>query len=123
SLQPSENAKIAVVITLSWLLERKKHVYETASTALMAFVVTGIPFLLIFKQPDLGTALVLFPITLVMFYFGSVHPLCIRVMSFLGVVAVMIVAVIFLNIVPHQTIKPYALHFLKEYQFDRLDPN
>lgn len=123
SLQPSEYAKIAVVITLSWFLERKKHVSEHISTALMAFVITGIPFLLIFKQPDLGTALVLFPITLVMFYFGSAHPLFIRVMSFLGMVAVLIVAVIFLNIVPHQTIKPYALHFLKEYQFDRLDPN
>lgn len=123
SLQPSEYAKIVVVITLSWFLERKKHVSESVSTALKAFVITGIPFLLIFKQPDLGTALVLFPITLVMFYFGSAHPLFIRVMSIMGLVAVLLVAVIFLNIVPHQTIKPYALHVLKEYQFDRLDPN
>ncbi|CRX38967.1 FtsW/RodA/SpoVE family cell cycle protein [Estrella lausannensis] len=123
SLQPSEYAKIAVVITLSWFLERKKHVSDHLSTAFQAFVITGIPFLLIFKQPDLGTALVLFPITLVMFYFGGAHPFLVRVMSYLGLVGVLIIAVIFLNIVPHQTIKPYALNFLKEYQFDRLDPN
>jgi len=123
SLQPSEYAKIAVVISLSWFLERRKHVSKALSTALLAFVITGIPFVLIFKQPDLGTALVLFPITLVMFYFGNVHPHIIKGMSILGSLALVIVALLFLNIVPHQTIKPYALKVLKEYQFDRLDPD
>lgn len=122
SLQPSEYAKLAVVITLSWFLERRKNISTEPSTALLAIVITGIPFLLIFKQPDLGTALVLFPITLVMFYFGNVHPLFIKVMTICGVSIVALAALLFLSIIPHQTIKPYAVHFLKEYQFDRLDP-
>lgn len=123
SLQPSEYAKLAVVITLSWFLERRKSISEHPSTAFLAFIITGIPFILIFKQPDLGTALVLFPITLVMFYFGNVHPLVIKVMTITGALAVGLVALIFLNIMPHQTIKPYATLILKEYQFDRLDPD
>ena len=42
--------------------------------ALEAGLIVGVPFILILKQPDLGSALVLYPITLVMFYFGNVRP-------------------------------------------------
>ena len=47
-------------------------------------MIVGIPFILIFKQPDLGTALVLFPITLVMFYFGDLRPSIIKWMTIIG---------------------------------------
>jgi len=33
------------------------------------------------------------------------------------------VALLFLEIVPHETLKPFALKFVKEYQFERLNPN
>ena len=53
-------------------------------TAFYGGLIVGIPFLLILKQPDLGTALVLFPITLVMFYFGDMHPLVVRMHDLAG---------------------------------------
>lgn len=123
NIQPSEYAKLIVVITLSWFLERKKMKASDWSTAIQCGVIVGIPFVLILKQPDLGTALVLFPITLVMFYFGDVHPFVIKAMSWFGGVLLVCVAVLFLNIISHEQARPYASVFLKEYQFDRLDPN
>lgn len=122
SFQPSECAKFIVVITLSWFLERRRLVAESWGTALYAGIIVGIPFLLILKQPDLGTALVLFPITLVMFYFGDLRPSIIKWMAFIGGVALILVALVFLGIIPHETLRPYATKVLKDYQFDRLDP-
>lgn len=122
SFQPSECAKFIVVITLSWFLEKHRSSSDTWQTAFYAGLIVGIPFLLILKQPDLGTALVLFPITLVMFYFGGIHPLVIKMMSILGGLVLILVAIIFLSILPHETIRPYATKVLKEYQFDRLNP-
>lgn len=123
SFQPSEYAKLIVVITLSWYLEKKKMVSTDWSTAFYASLIIGIPFLLILKQPDLGTALVLFPIALVMFYFGDIRPSVVRVMSIFGGAVLLFVALIFLGVLSHEEIRPYATKFLKEYQFDRLNPN
>lgn len=123
SFQPSEYAKLIVVIALSWYLERRRHLATAWSTALYAAIIVGIPFLLILKQPDLGTALVLFPITLVIFYFGDIRHSIIKFMSLWAGLAVVLVALIFLSIIPHETLRPFATKVLKDYQFDRLDPN
>jgi len=123
SIQPSEYAKLIVVISLSWFLERRRQTASTWTTAFLSAIIVGIPFLLILKQPDLGTALVLFPITLVMFYFGNIHPLVVKAMSWMGGIALFVIALLFLGIVPHEQARPYATYLLKDYQFDRLDPN
>lgn len=123
SFQPSECAKFIVVITLSWFLERHRNSATSWKTAFYAGIIVGIPFILILKQPDLGTALVLFPISLVMFYFGNLRPSIIKWMTFIGGSVLFLVALIFLGILPHETIRPYAAKVLKEYQFDRLNPS
>jgi rod shape determining protein RodA len=121
--QPSEYAKLVVVITLSWFLERRKNRNGELSTVFFAFLIVGIPFLMILKEPDLGTALVLFPITLVMFYFGNINRIVVRIIAWSGGLVLGIVALIFLGILPHESLRPYATKVLKNYQFDRLDPN
>jgi rod shape determining protein RodA len=123
NFQPSEYAKLIVVISLSWFLERRKGSASQWSTAALSAVIVGIPFLLILKQPDLGTALVLYPITLVMFYFGDIHPTLVSIMTKSAIAVTICVLLIFLNVIPHETLRPYATLALKEYQFDRLDPN
>lgn len=123
SFQPSECAKLIVVITLSWFLEKTRSVATSWGTVFYAGIIVGIPFILILKQPDLGTALVLFPITLVMFYFGDIRTSVIKTMSLCGGMVIVLVALIFLGILPHESIRPYATKVLKEYQFDRLDPS
>ena len=123
SIQPSEYAKVVVVISLSWFLERRRGKANNWSTVFQSGVIVGIPFILILKQPDLGTALVLYPITLVMFYFGDLRPSVIKWMSWIGAMALFFIALLFLEIISHEQIRPIATKFLKEYQFDRLDPN
>ena len=56
NVQPSEFAKLGLIITLAGLLES-----QTASTLPMMFKTLGIaalPWILVFLQPDLGTSLV-----------------------------------------------------------------
>jgi rod shape determining protein RodA len=123
NFQPSEYTKLIVVITLSWFLERRKNQASQMSTALYGLLIVAIPFILILKQPDLGTALVLFPIALVMFYFGELHPTVIKLMVWAGGIALFVVALIFLDIVSHEQLRPYATKVLKDYQYERLNPN
>ncbi len=123
AIQPSEYAKLTVVFALSWFLEKNIGIQRSWRNVFWCCLIVGMPFLLILKQPDLGSALVLFPITLVMFYFGDMHPLVVKGMTYLGAIIFFFVALIFLGILPHETIRPYAMTFLKEYQFHRLDPS
>ncbi len=123
SFQPSEYAKLIVVIALSWYLERRRSNADQWGTILSASLISGVPFLLILKQPDLGTALVLFPITLVMFYFGGIRSSVVRVMTWGAGMALIFVALIFLGVLKHEEIRPYMTKVLKDYQFERLNPN
>ena len=80
NFQPSESAKLVVVITLAGFLSEQIE-GKLLEDGISGRVICGMPFLLILKQPDLGTALVLFPITLVMFYFGEVRPIVVKFMT------------------------------------------
>lgn len=123
SVQPSEYAKLIVVISLSWFLERNRSQASSLKTGLIGWLIVSVPFLLILKQPDLGTALVLCPVTLVMFYLGNLHPFLIRLMTTLGVAALVFVLLIFLGFLPFEKVQPVATKFLKEYQLERLNPH
>ncbi len=123
ALQPSEIAKVIVVITLSYFIEIKKQVIYRFSTCIQAGIIVLIPFALILKQPDLGSALVLFPITLVMFYLSGMHPIVVRFMSITGALALLLVALIFSEVVEYDKIKPHLTKFVKEYQAERFNPN
>jgi rod shape determining protein RodA len=122
-LQPSEYAKLALVITMSYFLEKKAEHVRRFSTVAQAALIVLFPFILILKQPDLGTALVLLPITLVMFYFGGVHKKVILIMSIGGMALIAFVVSMFLGLVSHEQIKPAALKVMKEYQYERLSPH
>lgn len=123
AFQPSECAKIAVVIMLSKYLASHDRMAHTARVALQGLCIVGVPFLLILKQPDLGTSLILYPITLVMFYIAGVHKKIVKWMQVLGVCGLVFVSLMFLGIIPHEKFRPYATTVLKEYQYERLNPN
>ncbi len=66
-VQPSEFAKLAVIMVLaSWLRFRNKA--RTMEGLVIPIVITAVPVLLIFKQPDLGSSLVFWPVLLAMCY-------------------------------------------------------
>jgi rod shape determining protein RodA len=121
NFQPSEYAKLIVVICLSWFLEKREEDASSLKTALMGCLIAGIPFLLILKQPDLGTALVLYPITLVIFYFGGIHRKIFSSILFLGILGTFLTVLLFGGIISSEKVKPFCTTFMKEYQFDRLN--
>src|ERR1700675_4737094 len=63
SVQPTELFKIAfVLMAVWWLTSRWAQPLGRVTLALMVPII-AVPFVLIVKQPDLGTALLLFPVT------------------------------------------------------------
>jgi rod shape determining protein RodA len=123
AFQPSEYAKLSVVLILSWFLERNGRRIANHLIALRASSLVLLPFLLILKQPDLGTSFILYPIALVLFYLAGVHRRWVLWMGWIGGVLLLFISLLFLNILPHESIRPYATLLLKEYQFERLNPN
>lgn len=72
AVQPSEFAKIGTLLLLAWLLNRPEvDVREIPGLAIVALIPV-IPFVLIFFQPDLGTAAVLVPIALTMVFVAGI---------------------------------------------------
>ena len=65
--QPSEFAKLCVILTLAIFLSKHHDTIREPKTFLMSLLHIALPMALIFKQPDLGTALVLLAI-----WFGMV---------------------------------------------------
>ena len=56
-LQPSELAKIVMILVFARLFAEYKSAYLTMQATVWALVVAGVPLLLIIAQPDLGTAM------------------------------------------------------------------
>ena len=123
SIQPTECAKLSIVLIISWFIEKKGGADSSFRAFSQAFVLVLIPMLLIVKQPDLGSALVLFPMALGMFYFGGMNRKIITTLSAIGIGAVFLSSLIFLGLVSHETIRPYATKILKEYQYERFNPD
>jgi rod shape determining protein RodA len=72
--QPSELAKLAVVMMLArWLAERRAAP-ATLRELVPPCLIAGVPFLLIVAQPDLGSALVLVAILFSMLYWAGTKP-------------------------------------------------
>ncbi|MBI5346243.1 MAG: rod shape-determining protein RodA [Chlamydiae bacterium] len=123
SFQPSEYAKLIVVMSLGWFFEKKGRDISSLFSSTQLLLIVGVPFLLILKQPDLGTALVLYPITLVMSYYGGVHKKIFFSLCCFGLIMLVFVALMFTGILSHEKMKPFFTTFLKEYQYERLNPN
>jgi rod shape determining protein RodA len=101
--QPSESAKLVMVFTLAWYLTLIGRRVEKLPYFLLTFVLVAVPGLMIFKEPDLGTAVVLGPIAVAMLFAAG----C-RVWHMAGVATLGLVAL------------PVAWSHMKDYQKQRV---
>jgi len=62
TVQPSEFFKLCFVLTAVWLLASRWAQPLTGPVLAAVLPLVAVPFVLIIKQPDLGTALLLFPV-------------------------------------------------------------
>ena len=110
NLQPSEFSKLIMIISLASMLEERVGELNTLSELLPVALYIGVPFILVLKQPDLGTSLVFIAI-----FFGMVFVSGIRLRILFGIFAAGLLMM------------PIMWHFLKDYQKLRLmvflDPN
>ena len=70
AIQPSEFAKFATVIFLASYLAARKRMKQF-SDLLVPLAIVAIPGILIFLEPDLGSAQIFFPILLLMLYWAG----------------------------------------------------
>jgi len=73
--QPSELAKVAVVIVLANMLSQRRLDLSQLHSVFKPLLVAGIPFLLVLKQPDLGTSLCFIMVVFVMLYWAGLSTL------------------------------------------------
>ena len=114
SLQPSEFAKLSFILAMGNFLSRPLDELRSARVFWKALGLIALPFLLILKEPDLGSALILLPVGLTMLFVGGV-PL--RYINTLIGVSAVIVGLILVDVMfapPQWQIK------LEEYQKRRL---
>lgn len=86
-LQPSELAKVGLVIVLAWYLARQPAELPLASVA-TALGLSGVLMGLILLQPDLGTMLVFVVTTMGMLLVGGIRPKHMVVLLLIGAIGV-----------------------------------
>lgn len=72
--QPAELAKLAVVLMLARYLSGRREAPRNLRDLVMPCLIAGIPFLLVLKQPDLGSAIVFIGILFAMLFWAGVRP-------------------------------------------------
>ncbi len=114
--QPSEFAKIAMIICLAVFLVKRQDEISSTKTFVLSFIYIVPPMALIFKQPDLGTSLVLIAIWFTMvFVMGT---------SIKNIIATVLVGVVLVGVawtVPG-VIKPYQKKRLTAFLDQDADP-
>ncbi|MCL2039661.1 MAG: rod shape-determining protein RodA [Bacteroidetes bacterium] len=74
SFQPAEFSKIALIIVVARFFSTKGNSVANIIDVGKIVFIAGIPFMLIFLQPDVGTALTLFILLLAMLFWAGADP-------------------------------------------------
>jgi rod shape determining protein RodA len=85
--QPSEFAKLACVFIVGYGLDRFRAYNESIPYTLAPLVLVLVPMALIVKQPDLGTALVILPVTFGMLYVAGARKRYLLIVVLVGVLS------------------------------------
>lgn len=72
--QPSELAKVATVLMMARYLSTRREAPKSLLELIVPCLIMGLPFLLVLKQPDLGSAIVFIGILFAMLFWSGVQP-------------------------------------------------
>ena len=114
SLQPSEFAKIAFIFAMASYLGRPVEEMHSGRIFWKAIGMIVLPFVLILKEPDLGSALIFLPIGLAMMFVAGVPMRRLAKLVGAGAFAIVLILVDVLFAPPNWQIK------LEHYQKQRL---
>lgn len=114
NLQPSEFAKIGFILMLANYLSRPMEELRQGNVFWTAVGLTALPFALIAIEPDLGSSVVLAPVSLVMMFVAGVPQRFLVRLAGVGLLfaALVVAGILFLP--------PQYVPFIKSYQRDRV---
>lgn len=110
-IQPSEFAKIFMIIGIARFLDKEKAKINNPLILLLILVLVGIPTYLIKKQPDLSTSLVLVCILTTAIFVAKI--------SYKYIIGVVVLILPVLKFIHWNVYQPKPL-FFKEYQVNRI---
>ena len=87
NLQPSEFAKATVALVLAKFFGDRQRGAPQRGDLLVAGAITAVPFLVIYRQPDLGTAATLLPVLLAVAYVAGMPMRIFGILALVGVLA------------------------------------
>jgi rod shape determining protein RodA len=113
-IQPSEFAKVFTVLMLARYMEQWSGKRPRIAQMCIPFLIVGLPLLLIAKQPDLGTAMVLPPVFLVMIFAAGFR---VRTLIIIGLCVLITGFFVGKNV-----LKPYQIRRVTVFMNPEADP-
>lgn len=99
--QPAQLGVISGVLMISWLLQDLPRLHRLFGLPIVRIgiigVLSGVPFLMVMKMGDMGSAMVWLPVSLVALLIGGVP---FRYLSLMGIIAIGIVPMVYLVVLP-----------------------
>ncbi len=109
-VQPSEFAKLAVILVLaSWLRFRAKA--RTFEGLLIPILITAVPVGLIMMQPDLGSSLVFWPVLLAVCYAAGTRGRTLLVLVVLGLIGLVAAYFTVMHEYQQERVEVWLQHF------------
>ena len=120
-IQPSEIMKIAMPLMLAWYFQKREGIQKSWDYG-VATVILAIPVFLIARQPDLGTALLVFAAGLYVIILAGLPWKWILPFVGLGVIGILLIIIFGGTICAHDVVWPFVHDYQKHRICTLLDP-
>ena len=120
-IQPSEIMKIAMPLMLAWYFQKREGIQKSWDYGVAA-IILAIPVFLIARQPDLGTALLVFAAGLYVIILAGLPWKWILPFVGLGVVGILLIIIFGSTICAHDVVWPFVHNYQKHRICTLLDP-
>jgi rod shape determining protein RodA len=121
-IQPSELMKIAMPLMLAWYFQRREGIQKSWDYGVAA-IILGIPVLLIARQPDLGTALLVFAAGMYVIILAGLPWKWILPFIGLGAFGIILIIIFGSTICSHDVVWPLVHNYQKHRVCTLLDPS
>jgi rod shape determining protein RodA len=121
-IQPSEIMKIAMPLMLAWYFQKREGIQKSWDYGIAA-IILGIPVLLIARQPDLGTALLVFAAGMYVIILAGLPWKWILPFVGLGAFGIILIIVFGNTICAHDVVWPFVHDYQKHRVCTLLDPS
>ena len=120
-IQPSEIMKIAMPLMLAWYFQKREGIQKSWDYGVAA-IILAIPVFLIARQPDLGTALLVFAAGLYVIILAGLPWKWILPFVGLGAVGILLIIIFGSTICAHDVVWPFVHNYQKHRICTLLDP-